>query len=202
MPSPTPIEFYFDFSSPYGYFAAERIDALAARHAREVQWRPYLLGVAFKATGSAPLASIPLKGDYMRRDLPRTARLLGLEYREPENFPISGVHPARAFYWAEGQDASNARALAGALYRAYFAEGLDISDAENTLEVCARCGFDRAAARAGIADPAVKERLRAEVERGLARGVFGSPYIIVDGEPFWGADRLDQVERWLATGGW
>ena len=202
MPAPTPIEFYFDFSSPYGYFAAERIDALAARHGRGVQWRPYLLGVAFKATGSAPLASIPLKGDYMRHDLPRTARLLGIEYREPASFPISGVHPARAFYWAEGRDPAKARALAGALYRAYFAQGIDISEAENTLDVCARCGFDRAEARAGIADPAVKERLRAEVERGLARGVFGSPYVIVDGEPFWGADRLDQVERWLATGGW
>jgi 2-hydroxychromene-2-carboxylate isomerase len=55
---------------------------------------------------------------------------------------------------------------------------------------------------AALADPAVKARLRAEVDAAIARGVFGSPYFVVDGEPFWGHDRLDQVERWLATGGW
>jgi 2-hydroxychromene-2-carboxylate isomerase len=196
-----PIEFYFDFASPYGYFAAEKVDAIAAKHGRSVEWRPYLLGVAFKTTGAAPLASIPLKSDYMRRDLPRMARLMGIEYREPARFPISTVNPARAFYWAAMQDAARARALGLALFRAYFAQGIDISDVNALVNVCAQLGFDKEAATAGIADPQVKEKLRIEVERGLARGVFGSPYIIVDGEPFWGADRLDQVERWLA-GGW
>jgi 2-hydroxychromene-2-carboxylate isomerase len=198
---PAPIEFYFDFSSPYGYFAAEQIDAIAAKHARTVQWRAYLLGVAFKTTGGAPLASIPLKSDYTVRDLPRTARYLGIEYRHPSPFPISGVQPARAFYWADAQDPARARGLALALFRAYFTQGIDISDAEATVAVCARSGFDPDAVRAGIVDPAVKDRLRAEVDKGLAKGVFGSPYIIVDGEPFWGSDRLEQVDRWLA-GGW
>lgn len=199
---PSPIAFYFDFSSPYGYFASEQIERIAARHDRSVQWRPYLLGVAFKTTGGAPLASIPLKSDYTMRDLPRTARFLGLDYRHPERFPISSVHPSRAFYWADSQDPARAAQLAHALYRAYFNQGIDISTPENTLEVCVRSGFDREAAAAGMADPAVKERLRSEVEQGLALGVFGSPYFIVDGEPFWGSDRLDHVERWLASGGW
>ena len=55
---------------------------------------------------------------------------------------------------------------------------------------------------AATQDPAIKARLKAETDRSLERGVFGSPFFLVDGEPFWGADRLDQVERWLATGGW
>jgi 2-hydroxychromene-2-carboxylate isomerase len=196
------LEFYFDFSSPYGYFAAEKIDAIAARYGREVQWRPYLLGVAFKATGGAPLPSIPLKGDYHRRDIVRSARFLGIRYREPSKFPINTLNPARAFYWAEARDPAQAKLLARAFYRAFFVDDVDISDIENALAVCEHCGYDRGAVRAGIGDQAVKDRLRAEVDKGLARGVFGSPYIIVDGEPFWGSDRLDQVERWLATGGW
>src|SRR3954462_13402265 len=108
---PAPILFYFDFSSPYGYFASEKIERIAARHGREVQWRPYLLGVAFKKTGGAPLASIPLKSDYTLRDLPRTARFLGLEYVHPERFPISSVHPSRAFYWADATDSARATQL-------------------------------------------------------------------------------------------
>jgi 2-hydroxychromene-2-carboxylate isomerase len=63
-------------------------------------------------------------------------------------------------------------------------------------------GLDREVLRQALNDPAVKERLRTEVDAAIGRGVFGSPYIVVDGEPFWGSDRLDQVERWLETGGW
>ena len=56
--------------------------------------------------------------------------------------------------------------------------------------------------RQALEEPAVKERLRSEVNAAIERGVFGSPYIVIDGEPFWGVDRLEQVDRWLATGGW
>ena len=68
-------------------------------------------------------------------------------------------------------------------------------------DVAARSGVDRAAARAAMDDPQVKDAFRRDVDEALARGVFGSPYIVVDGEPFWGVDRLEQVDRWLATGG-
>jgi len=197
----TPITFYFDFSSPYGYIASAKIDALAAKHNRDVIWRPFLLGAAFKATGGGPLPSIPIKGPYHVRDFPRSARFHGVPYRQPGTFPISAVQPARAFYWLDGRDPQRAKALAAALFRAYFAEGIDISSADATLAVCAKSGLDADAVRAGINDQAVKDRLRAETEQALGAGAFGSPYIIVDGEPFWGSDRLDQIERWLATGG-
>jgi len=88
-----------------------------------------------------------------------------------------------------------------ALYRAFFTEGLDISDADVAASVAAREGLDAAEARAAVDDPAMKDALKREVEQAIARGVFGSPFIIVDGEPFWGLDRFDQIERWLVTGG-
>jgi 2-hydroxychromene-2-carboxylate isomerase len=199
---PNPIEFYFDFSSPYGYIASERIDALAAKYAREVTWRPFLLGVAFKTTGGAPLPSIPLKGSYSARDMVRSAKFHGIEYRFPSVFPISSVSPCRAFYWLDARDPKRAQNLAKALYRAYFVDDVDISGADKTVEVCAKFGLKADEVRAGIGDQAVKDRTRAEVDKAIARGAFGSPYIIVDGEPFWGSDRFDQIDRWLQTGGW
>jgi 2-hydroxychromene-2-carboxylate isomerase len=89
-----------------------------------------------------------------------------------------------------------------ALYRAFFVSDIDISSPEQTVAIAATCGVDAEAARAAINDPSIKEALKVENDRAIARGVFGSPFIFIDGEPFWGMDRFDQVERWLATGGW
>jgi 2-hydroxychromene-2-carboxylate isomerase len=197
------IDFYFDFSSPYGYLASEKIEAMATRHARGVDWHPILLGVIFKQTGAAPLTMVPLKGDYSKRDMPRSARFHGVsDFRMPSKFPIPSQAPARIVLWQKQQDAARAATVVHALYRAFFVDDLDISIPENAVAVAAKCGVDAAAARAAIDDPAVKDALRQANDEAIARGVFGSPFIIVDGEPFWGMDRFDQVERWLATGGW
>ena len=197
-----PIEFYFDFSSPYGYLAAQRIDEIGARHGREVHWKPFLLGATFKETGLKPLVEIPMKGDYTRHDLERSARLLGVTIVEPKPFPFMSVAASRAVYWLMDGDAPLARRLAKRLYDAAFGEGRDISSAEAVIAVAEEIGIDPEQLGAALQDPAVKERLRNEVESGKAKGVFGSPYIIVDGEAFWGSDRLDQVDRWLETSGW
>jgi len=197
-----PLEFYFDFSSPYGYIASQKIDELAAKHRREVLWRPFLLGVAFKTTGGVPLPSIPLKGEYHLRDMIRTAKYLGVPYHHPSVFPISSVSPCRAFYWLDAKNPKRAQALAKAFYRAYFVDDIDISGADATVAVCAKSGLKADEVRSGIGDQAVKDRTHTEVEKAIGRGAFGSPYIVADGEPFWGSDRLDQIDKWLATGGW
>ena len=198
-----PIEFYFDFSSPYGYFASERIDALAARYGRDVAWRPYLMGVAMKVTGSAPLVDRPMISAYSRHDMERSARLLEVPFAFPEPFPIATVAACRAVYWMGGHaGADAAKPIAQALYRAYFADGRNISDPGTVADVAAGHGADRDALLAGIGEPVVKERLKEVTNGAVERGVFGSPFFIVDGEPFWGHDRMAQVERWLETGGW
>jgi 2-hydroxychromene-2-carboxylate isomerase len=197
-----PIDFYFDFSSPYGYFAATKIDELAARHGRAVTWRPILLGAVFKLTGQQPLSTIPLKGSYMGHDLARSARLLNVPFKLPTKFPIASTAPSRAFYWIGDRDRELARKVALALYHAYFAEDRDISNPEVTGNVAAKLGVDKAELTQALNEPAVKERLKTEVDAAIERGVFGSPYIVIDGEPFWGSDRLEQMEKWLATGGW
>lgn len=196
------IDFYFDFSSPYGYLAAQLIEALAAKHGRGVDWHPVLLGAIFRATGGAPLTTLPLKGEYSKRDFARSARFHGInDFRLPPVFPIAGQAPSRIVLWLKATDAALAARVAKALYRAYFFDGIDISSPDAAASVAANEGVDRAAARAAIDDPAIKAALKDEVERAMARGVFGSPFVFVDGEPFWGLDRFDQIERWLSTGG-
>ena len=196
------IDFYFDFSSPYGYFAAAKIEDVAARHGREVNWRPVLLGAIFKVTGMKPLSDVPLKNSYMKHDLERTSRLLNVPFKLPSKFPISTTAPARAFYHLNNRDPALAKRLALALYVAYFADDVDISTTQNTIDIAVHAGVDKDEMAHALNDPAVKDRLRREVEAAVSLGVFGSPYFVVDGEPFWGADRLDQVERWLSSGGW
>lgn len=199
---PAPIDFYFEFASPYGYLASLRIDPLAAACGREVAWRPIMLGPALKATGSAPAATVPLKGDYLRRDVARAARALGAPLVFPPVLPMNSLAASRAFWWLNDRDRDGAKGLARALLHAHWGEGRDLVAADDVAAVAATAGLDRAAVLAAVADPAVKARLREETDRSLERGVFGSPFILVDGEPFWGADRLGEVERWLRTGGW
>ena len=199
--SAEPIDFYFDFSSPYGYLASEKIDHLAARFGRKVRWHPVLLGIIFKETGVLPLTEQKIKGPYYRHDFDRSARFMGVTYRHPSRFPLPTQNAARAYYWLHGRDCGLARRFAHAVFRAFFVDDIDISSPDTVLDLAAGLDIDRGELAAAIASPEMKERLKSAVEAAMARGVFGSPTTIVDGELFFGADRLPQVERWLETGG-
>jgi 2-hydroxychromene-2-carboxylate isomerase len=199
---PAPIDFHFDFSSPYGYLAAELIEALAAKHGRTVAWHPLLLGVIFKTTGGAPLTEVPMKGAYSMHDFARSARYHGVPYRMPSRFPIPAQTPSRIVLALRDRDPALAARVAKALYRAYFVDDKDIADPDVAAAVAGAAGADAAAARAAVDDPAVKEALKREVAQAIDAGVFGSPYFFVDGEPFWGVDRIPVMEEWLRTGGW
>ena len=181
-----PIEFYFDFASPYGFIAAMQIDAIA----RPVTWRPFLLGAVYKTFGQSPLEH-PLKKDYVLNvDAPRMARRIGLELKVPAGFPEHALAPSRAFYWIEAQDPARAVAFAKLAYREYWLEGRATSDPAVAADVAAAIGFDRAAALAGMQDARIKARLVEENEAAIRKRVFGSPFFLVDGEPFWGSDRM------------
>lgn len=197
-----PIDFWFDFSSPYGYLMAEKIDALAATHGRTVRWHPILLGVIFQATGTRPpVDGVSNKAKYMLNDFQRSARFLGLPYKPPSRFPLPTQNAARAFYWLAERDVEQAKRFALAVYRAFFVNDQDISAPDTVLEIATALGIDRVALAEAIADATIKARLKQECEAALAAGVFGSPHVLIDGEAFFGADRLPQIERWLASGG-
>ena len=199
---PHPIEFYFDFSSPYGYAASRKIEDIATAHGRELVWRPFLLGAVFKVTGGKPLVDVPMKSDYAKRDFARSAAFFGMPYRQPSKFPANGLLSSRIFYWLEGQDREKAAAFAKATYHAYFVDDQDITEPSAMQPILSKLVADPAAALGGSQDVAIKDRLRVVNEEAIARGVFGSPFFFIDQEPFWGADRLPMIEVWLAKGGW
>jgi 2-hydroxychromene-2-carboxylate isomerase len=200
--SGAPVEFYFEFSSPYGYIATQLADDFEKRLGRPLAWHATLLGPVFKMTGGAPLTAIPMKGEYSKRDFARSAKHYKVPFNLPDVFPINSVAACRAFYWATGRDAAQGKALAKALYRAFFVEKRDISNAANVVAVARSLGLDGDALATALEDPALKDRTRKEVEAAIAKGVFGSPFFIVDGEPFWGVDRMAMAEEWVKTGGW
>ena len=198
-----PIDFYFDFISPYGYLAAARIGEIGARYGRPVAWRPFLLGVTvLQVMGIKPLMETPLKSDYLVIDRPRMAKLLGVPLAIPDLDGVNGVAASRAFYWLAEQDEDAARALARRLLERLWVEGRDITDAGVVADEAAALGVSRETIEAALGDPRVKDLLRSAVDAAVARKVFGSPFFIVDGQPVWGVDRLWMVEHWLRHGSW
>jgi 2-hydroxychromene-2-carboxylate isomerase len=194
------IHFWFDFSSPYSYIASEWIEALAARHGRTVRWHAVLLGATFQAAELRPPVSHPIKRDYAFRDFERSARYEGVPYRLPDPFPIATQNAARVFWWLDAQDPARAADWAHAGLRAYFARGVNLSDSAALKRLLAESGIDADAAEAACKDQAWKDRLKRANDEAIECGMFGAPWIVVDGEPFWGNDRKPQIERWLTQG--
>ncbi len=199
--SRTPIHFFFDFSSPYSYIASEWIEALAARHGRPVSWKAVLLGVTFQAAELKSPVSHPLKREYSMLDFERSARFAGVPYTRPANFPVATQNAARVFWWLHEGGSDRAAQWARHCLRAYFTRGaVDLSVAADLRVLAGEFGLDPAEAEAVWNDPAWKARLKDECNAAVRQGVFGAPFFIVDGEPFWGNDRRAQIERWLESG--
>jgi 2-hydroxychromene-2-carboxylate isomerase len=130
------------------------------------------------------------------------AKVWGIAYAEPPELPIFALRPSRAFYWAlEAEGPEAAQRMAQALFNAHFGRGEDIKEAVQTLDVAAAAGFDRASVADGLNDQRIKDRLREETDASIARGVFGAPWFIADGRNYWGADRLDIMDKVLGEGG-
>src|ERR1700712_3541243 len=125
-----PIDFYFDFSSPYAYIASEWIEALAARDGRTVAWKAILLGATFQVTEIRSPVSYPLKREYSMLDFERSARFVGVPLKIHRNFPIPTQKVARIFWWLHETDPERATAWARHCLRAYFARGVDPSDVD------------------------------------------------------------------------
>ncbi len=197
------IDFYFDFISPYGYLGAVGAAGVAARTGRRLRWRPMLLGISvLKVMGLKAAPDIPLKGDYAAHDWPRCARLMEIPHAPDAPVRFASLTAMRAFHWLDRSDPDLAADFGQAIFRAHWGEGRDMSSLQAICEEACGLGVDPDALSAAVSGMEVKEGLRAAVEESLALGVFGCPSFIVDGELFWGADRLDQVERWIVSGGW
>ncbi|MEQ8348286.1 MAG: 2-hydroxychromene-2-carboxylate isomerase [Sneathiellaceae bacterium] len=196
-----PILFISEFSSPYAYIAAHRVEAVARKHGREVDWLPISLGHLWQAIGHDSQAAPPRKMAYAMKDWTRAAKLEGLPIvTKPDSFPANPKVPLRVFYHLKAGDPAKARAFALAVFDRFWGEGKPISDAADLQEIARGLGIDRQALAAAENDAAAKQAVMDAVARAESLGAFGTPTFFVDGEMYWGHDRLAALDRQLAGG--
>ena len=189
------VEFLFDFGSPTSYLAYKQLPKIAARHGARIVWTPILLGAVFKATGNASPAMVPAKARYMNADLARFAKRYGVVLNFNTHFPMNTLPLMRG---AVAYQATNQFDLyVNAVFDAMWAHPRNLNDQGEIAHVMRDIGVDPGDFVARIERSEVKEKLKANTEGAVARGVFGAPTFFVNGEMFFGQDRLDFVEEML-----
>ena len=194
------IDYYFAPQSPWTYLGHARFVGIAA--GARVQVMPADFGRIFAASGGLPLARrAPQRQAYRLVELKRFADWLGMPLNlHPAHFPVAADPAARLIVAVEQADgAAAALALAGRVLAACWVEQRDIAEARTLAELLAEAGLP-AVRLDESAQPAAQQRCDANTERAIAAGVFGAPSYVVDGEIFWGQDRLDFLARRLASG--
>jgi 2-hydroxychromene-2-carboxylate isomerase len=191
------VEFYFDVGSPAAYLAWMQMPRLFAATDARAAYKPMLLGGVFQATGNQSPMAIPAKGRYVMMDLERFAQRDGIAFSHNPFFPINTLTLMRGATALQMREPARMIPYVDAVFRAIWVEGKDMNDPAVVGAVLQQAGFDPAALLALAADPAVKERLKAVTQDAVARGVFGAPTFFVDGQMYWGQDRLDFVQQAL-----
>ena len=194
------MDFWFDFASSYSYITSQRIEPLARAAGVPLRWRPFLLGPIFRAqlgSTDSPFNRNPVRGRYMWRDLERLCARHGIPWKKPTAFPRNGLLAARVSCVAP--DAPWIPGFCRAVFRANFAEDREIADPGTLAEVLRGLGVDEEALLARAASPENKARLRRETEEAEQLGIFGAPNFVVDGELFFGDDRLEEALEWASA---
>jgi 2-hydroxychromene-2-carboxylate isomerase len=189
------VEFLFDFGSPTSYLAYKQLPKIVARHGARIVWTPILLGAVFKATGNASPAMVPAKARYMNIDLTRFAERHGVVLNFNTHFPVNTLPLMRGA--VAYQPTPIFDIYVNAMFDAMWAHPRNLNDPAEIAHVLRDIALEPDDFIAHIERPDVKERLKANTEGAVARGVFGAPTFFVDGEMFFGQDRLDFVEEKL-----
>jgi|SRR5208283_2442682 2-hydroxychromene-2-carboxylate isomerase len=194
------LEFFYDCSSPWTYLAFTRIEEVAARHQAELIWRPILVGGVFNAVNPSVYESrerpVKAKARYYAKDLQDWAHLYGIKIGQPTVFPVNSVKAMRGAFVAleHGRISPYSRRV----FESYWGEDRDISKDDVLRDIVRAVDLDEKEYFAKIPAPEYKEKLKANTEELISRGGFGSPSIFVEGEMFFGNDRLVLVEHALA----
>lgn len=192
------IDFYFDFASPYAWFAWKEFGRIARAHGRPVRYRPILLWAVLQARAMPPPLEHEAKKSYLLHDMQRSARFLGVPFRMPDAFPTSSHLPARLLLQLQQDGDARAVPFAEAVLGAYFEHNIDLRDTQALQRIGADLGIDPAWISAALSADAGKRLLQQANAEAVAAGVWGSPYMVAGGEAFFGADRLPQLDWFLA----
>ncbi|WP_457280391.1 DsbA family protein [Polaromonas sp. P5_D5] len=194
------IEFFFDCSSPWTYIAFRNIQPLAAELGEAIRWRPVLVGGIFNSVNKGIYAAREdmnsPKNRYTLKDVQDNARQAGLKISfPPQVFPVNSVKAMRGCLWI-AQDATaelHYLEFVEATFAAYFTREEDISQDEVLAAICRQTGINAEAFLTGIAQPDIKEQLKANTDEAIRRGAFGSPTFFVGDDMYFGNDRLALV---------
>ena len=199
------VDFYFDYSSTNSYFAAFMLPDICRRHDAKVRWLPVHAAALFRGTGFDVMAMTPRKARYLWRDHQRYAEFTGLPFHRPRRFPIKTASALRATLMmprlaGENPDdytAAKMGEFAQAIMRAYWERDENIGDIASVAALADTVGIEHVRLIAAANSEEARSRLTSCTDEAIARGVFGVPMFLVEGEMFWGKDRLDFVERLL-----
>jgi len=196
------LEFFFDCSSPWTYLAFESVQPIAARNDVEMIWKPILVGGIFNSVNPSVYENrakpVPAKARYYQKDLQDWAQYVGVKIGQPPVFPVNSVKVMRGALLAI--DAGALVPFARRAFQRYWSELADISQDDEVIAIAEAAGLDTDRWLERIAEPGVKEALRANTEECMKRGGFGSPTMFLDGDDmYFGNDRLPLIAAKLGS---
>ena len=189
---PARVDFYFDYVSGYAYFGWWEVKRACAGRGVELRPRPVLFARLLERWGQSGPAEVPPKTDWVFRDWLRRARIGGIPYAPPPSHPFDPLLALRLSLHDVGGERQTE--VIDALFRAGWAQRVDLADEEAVERVLEAAGLDARNLLAQARDPVVKEALRSETEAAIERGVFGVPTTIAGRTLLFGSDRLDHLE--------
>ena len=194
-----PVEFWFDFASPYSFIAAHRLLSTSVAEGLEINWQPFLVGVVLsrktKGLSNTQLVT-EAEAAYRRHDVKRTCDELGIPLRWPSNYPRGSMLAGRIAFGAIGE--TWLEPFVGSVFAANFLHDRDIGSEAVIADILKGLDMDPVSTIASATTDAAKAAFRDHVEHAITRGVFGAPMFAVDNELFWGNDRLEQAAAWAA----
>ncbi len=195
-----PIDYYFAVQSPWAFLGSARFEAIAQRYDLAVNVRPANLADLFSETGGLPLAKrAPARRAYRDAELDRWSRYLGIKVvQKPRYFPVDEAIAAHAVIRV-ARDGGNAMAAAHRLMACLWIDDADLADPDVVRRGLADAGFDPAIVDAAAADESLAAIRKENTDAAVAANAFGSPAYVLDGEVFWGQDRLELLE-WRLSG--
>ncbi len=190
------LEFFYDCSSPWTYLAFSKIEDVARRHNADLIWRPILVGGVFNAVNPSVYETrerpVKLKARYFAKDLQDWARFYGLKIGQPTVFPVNSVKAMRGAFVAH--EHGNISPYSRCVFEQYWGEDRDISKDEVLRDIIRMVGLDEKEYFTKIASPEYKDKLKHNTDELIERVGFGSPTMFVDGDMYFGNDRLTLVE--------
>ena len=191
------LTFWFDVHSPWVYLASFRVGDLARKHGQELQWRPlHLPRMLDRIGGMKPLEASPARVAWFRQDIRDWAEVLNVPLRAHSQYPLRNSRALRACLLAA--DEGKAEAFVTRLLKGYWAEEKDITDLDQLGAWGLEAGLDRQAIREAAVSEVFKERLDANTQEAITRGVFGVPTVDTGSKLYFGNDRLDLLDRHLS----